>query len=269
MFIMRPSRVLKKLRDGDVVYSFKHNLSDPRAIDIAGMFGFDLVWLCMEHIGNDWSAIESQIYAAKSWNMDAMVRVPRGSYSDYVRPLELDAAGILVPHIMGLEDAKNVVRMTRFHPIGKRPVDGGNADAGYCNIDFREYLKQANEQRFVAVQIEDPEPLDELDAICALEGIDIIFFGPGDFSHSIGVPGQWDHPNVAETRRRVAEAATKHGKFAFTPASPDNADELIEMGYRALSIGADVVGLSRYCAEIASSFGLQPGERAAGNRGGT
>ena len=255
---MRPSRVLRKLRNGEVAFAFKHNLSDPRVVDIAGRFGFDFVWLCMEHIGNDWSAIESQIYAAKAWDMDVMVRVPRGSYSDCVRPLELDATGIMVPHIMSLADAKNVVRMTRFHPVGRRAVDGGNADGGYCNIDFTDYLRQANEQRFVAVQIEDPEPLDELDAICALEGIDIIFFGPADFSHSIGAPGQWDHPKLVEARRRVAETATRHGKFASTPASPENVEELIAEGYRAFNTGADVVGLSRYCSDLSSRFGLQP-----------
>ena len=104
-----------------------------------------------------------------------MVRVPRGSYSDYIKPLEMDATGILVPHIMNLEDAKRVVHMTRFHPAGRRPVDGGNADGFYTGIDFPDYLKQANEQRFVILQIEDPEPLDDLKAIAELEGYDMLF----------------------------------------------------------------------------------------------
>ena len=104
----------------------------------------------------------------------------------------MDASGIMVPHIMSLEDAKRVVWMTRFHPIGRRPVDGGNADGAYCAVDFVQYLQEANENRFLCVQIEDPEPLDELEAIVKLDGIDIVFFGPGDFSHGIGAPGQFD-----------------------------------------------------------------------------
>lgn len=160
----------------------------------------------------------------------------------------------MVPHIMSLADAKNVVKMTRFHPLGRRPVDGGNADGAYCNIDFVEYLRQANEQRFVAIQIEDPEPLDELEAIASLDGIDIIFFGPGDFSHGIGAPGVWDHPKITETRRRVAEVCAAAGKFAGTPGNPDNLDELIKMGYRFISMGADVVGLSEYCKGIVAEF---------------
>ena len=160
----------------------------------------------------------------------------------------------MVPHIMSLADAENVVRMTRFHPVGRRPVDGGNADGAYCNIDFVEYLKQANEQRFLAVQIEDPEPLDDLEAIASLDGIDMIFFGPGDFSQGIGAPGVSNHPKITETRKRIAEVAVAHGKFAGTMGTPDNLDELIAMGYRFVSMGADVLGLSEFCRDLAAQF---------------
>ena len=218
------------------------------------MHGFDCIWVCMEHIANTWAAVENQIWAAKAHDVDIMVRVSRGSYSDYIKPLELDASGIMVPHIMSLEDAKNVVRMTRFHPVGRRPVDGGNADGAYCNMDFKEYLNEANEKRFIAVQIEDPEPLDELDAIAELNGIDMLFFGPGDFSHGIGAPGVWDHPKLIETRKRVAETAQKHGKIAGTTGSIENLNELIDMGYRFINTGADYFALNEYCKRIVDEF---------------
>lgn len=266
---MRPSRVLTRLRAGGMATCFKMNLADARAVEIAALAGFDCLWLDMEHVPNDLAAIEKGIWAAKSHDADVMVRVKRGSYSDYVRPLELDAAGIMVPHLMGLSDAKSVVRMTRFHPIGRRPVDGGNADGAYCGIEFVEYLRQANEQRFVVVQIEDPEPLDELDAIAALPGIDMLFFGPGDFSHGIGAPGVWDHPKLRDARERVAKAALAHGKFAGTVASPANLAELQDMGYRFLSMGADVVGLSQYCQSIMTHFHKTPVVASSTLYGGT
>lgn len=247
---MRPSRVLAKLRAGEVASCFKLNLADARVVEIAAMAGFDSLWLDMEHVPNDWSVIEQGIWAAKSHNADVMVRVGRGSYSDHIRPLEMDAAGIMIPHVMGLADAQAVVRMTRFHPIGRRPLDGGNADGAYCGVDFSTYLREANEQRFVVVQIEDPEPLPELDAIAALPGIDMLFFGPGDFSQGIGAPGVWDHPRLTEVREQVAAAARAHGKFAGTVASPGNFEELIALGYHFLSVGADVVGLWDYCRSL-------------------
>jgi len=251
---MRPSRVLKKLRSGGIVCSTKLNLYDARAAEIAAMFDFDCLWLGMEHGPNDLSDIEKQIYAAKAYDVDVVVRVARGSYSDHIRPLELDATGIMVPHVMSLEDARNVVRMTRFHPVGRRPVDGGNADGKYCNVPFVDYLQQANEERFVIVQIEDPEPLDGLDAICALDGIDIILFGPGDFSHGIGAPGQFEHPDLLAARRRVAECANRHGKVAGTVGGLGNLQELIDMGFRFVNLGADVLALSQYYQGIAAGF---------------
>jgi len=258
---MRPSRVLRKMRAGEVVCCSKLNLCDPRATEIAAMCGYDCLWLCMEHVPSTLAQVENQVRAAKMYDVDAMVRVRRGSYSDLIHPLEMDASGIMVPHVMSAADAAQVARTTRFHPVGLRPVDGGNADGGYCAIPLQEYMQQANEQRFVAIQIEDPEPLDELDEIASIEGIDMLFFGPGDFSQAIGAPGQFDDPRIDDARQRVLAAAHKHGKFAGTTAgTPEGFKQLADRGFNFLSIGADVVCLVDYFTRIVSEVkGLTAG----------
>lgn len=261
---MRPSRVLKGLREGKTVSCIKINLQNAQVTEIAAMSGFDCVWVDQEHSAGDWSVINSQILSAKAHGADIMVRVPRGSYSDLVKPLEMDATGIMVPHVMSLEDAKNIVYRTRFHPLGRRAIDGGNADGAYTNVDFNEYLIQANLERFVVLQIEDPEPLEELDAIAAVPGYDMLFFGPGDFSQGIGAPGQWDHPKLIDTRKRVAEIALKHGKFAGTVGGPGNLEDLRNMGYQFVSVGADVVGLSGYFKGLSDLFSTTQDNTTAG-----
>ena len=223
-------------------------------MQIAGLIGFDSVWLCTEHVPTTMQDIEGQIMWAKLHDMDTVVRVPRGSYSDLVQPLEADAAGIMVPHCMGLADAEALVKQARFHPVGLRPVDGGNVDGGFCMIPFTEYIEQANRERFIIVQIEDPEPLDELDAICQVEGIDMIFFGAGDFSHAIGQPGNVQHPAVRKARVQVAETANKYGKVAAINCAPDGVQGMIDMGYRFVACGADVVGLGAYWQQVADEF---------------
>jgi 4-hydroxy-2-oxoheptanedioate aldolase len=160
----------------------------------------------------------------------------------------------MVPHVMGLEDAKSVVNMTRFHPVGRRPLDGGNADGAYCLVDFDEYLHKSNSDRFVMIQIEDPEPMEELDAICALDGIDVIFFGPADFSHGLGAPGDFSHPELLRARELIAKTARKYGKFAGTVGSPQNMAELWSMGYQFIACGADVLGLASYYKTILDSY---------------
>ncbi len=251
---MRKSRVLHKLRSGDNVSCIKINLADPRVCEMAALAGFDCVWVDQEHISQDWSALEASVWATKVHNADLLVRVPRGSYNGYIKPLELDATGIMVPHIMSLADAKEIVHHTKFHPVGRRAIDGGNADGAYTGMEFNEYLQQANEQRFVVLQIEDPEPLEELEAIAALPGYDMLFFGPGDFSQGIGAPGVFDHPKLIETRKRVAALAKQNGKFAGTVGGLGNLKELNEMGYQFVSVGADVVGLKNYFADLMKAF---------------
>lgn len=244
LFKMRSSRVLSKIKNGEVVSCTKMNLADSRAAEIAAMSGFDCIWTCQEHIGNDYSVINEQVLASKAYDCDLVCRISKGSYSDYVRPLELDATGIMIPHVMSLKEAKSIVQTTRFHPIGKRPIDGGNADGMYCQVPFADYLKQANEERFTVLQIEDHEPLEELDAIAELEGYNMLFFGPGDFSQSIGDPGNFSNPLINEARIKIAETANKYGKIAGTMGSLENYKELVDMGYKFINIGADVLSLA-------------------------
>ncbi|HPO52695.1 MAG TPA: aldolase/citrate lyase family protein, partial [bacterium] len=165
---MRRSRVLNKLRKGEIALSTKINLTDPVSVELAALAGFDCVWLDMEHIPCDWENICNMVRMAKIYDIDSMVRVPKGSYSDLIKPLEADATGIIYPHLMNLEEAKKLVYFTKFHPVGRRPLDGGNADAKYCQIDIQAYVQMANRERFVMAQVEDPEILSELEDIAKL-----------------------------------------------------------------------------------------------------
>ena len=104
------------------------------------------------------------------------------------------------------------------------------------------------------MQIEDPEPLDELEQICKLPGADMIFFGPADFSQGIGMPCNWDNPKIAETRKLVAKTARENNKIAGTVGSINNIDALISEGYNFISVGADVIGLGEYFMNISEKI---------------
>ena len=247
---LRKSRVLEKMRSGKVAVSIKLNLRDPRVAELAAMCGFDCIWIDLEHVPNSMLDVEETVRAAKIYDVDVLTRVCKGGYNDLIRPLEGDSTGIMVPHLMSLEEAKKIVYFTKFHPVGRRPIDGGNADGSYCLVDVADYIKEANEERFVVVQIEDPEPLDELEEICALPGIDMIFFGPADFSQGIGVPNDFSNEEVLETRRKVAYTARKYGKFAGTVGGIANQDLLISLGYQFINLGSDVRALANYFSDI-------------------
>lgn len=244
------SKALDRMRAGETINSFKFNLDSSRVVQMVSMLGFDCLWTDLEHTPNTLELIEKQILAARAYGMDMIVRVARGPYSNLIHPLEMNAAGIMVPHVMSANEAREIARMTKFHPIGRRPVDGGNTDGAFCLADFTEYASFVNENRFIIIQIEDPEAMEELDEICSVEGIDMIFFGPGDYSHALGIPGEINNSKVNEARIRVAETARKYGKLAGTTGSPETFETYKEMGYNLINIGADVKGIKDYCESL-------------------
>jgi len=251
---MRPSRVLRTIREGGVASVFKINSTCPRVVEMVAAAGVDCIWLGNEHVPNSWPDLENQVRAAKLYDVDTLLRVERGSYSAYIKGFEIDACGIMVPHVMGLEDARSVVRMTKFMPEGRRACDGGNADGKYCRVNFPEYLATSNRERFVAFQIEDPEPVSELEAIAELPGVDMVFFGPGDYSHAIGYPGEMDHPEIVALRERLARVSRKAGKMAATVGTPDTLHSLVDMGYNFVCVASEVSILTAGADAVAAAF---------------
>jgi len=251
---MHESVVLRRLRNDEPVWCAKTNLTDPNVIEIFGHLGIHCVWLCMEHGPVDFQTVHQQVRVAKMGGMDSMVRVAKGSYSDFIRPLEMDATGIMVPHVMSGQEARDIVRMTRFHPWGRRPWDGGNSDGPFCLLPPEAYLKWANEQRFVIVQIEDKEAVDCMEEIVAVDHIDAFFIGPADLSHSYGVPGQFDHPLIQEATEKLAALCKKHSRHWGMPCSPETAPALIARGARFLASGADVIAISEYMKSLRRGF---------------
>ena len=256
--LLRKSRVLGALRAGRSATCLKLNLADPRIAEIAGIAGVDAVWLCNEHVPNHWINMENQIRATKLYGGDTFVRVEKGSYSDYIRPFEADATGILVPHVTTADEARQIVAWTRFKPVGRRAIDGGNADTKFCAVPLGEYIAHSLREQFVILQIESPEALENLEAIMAVPGFDMVCFGPGDFSHLIGKPGEVNAPEVVAARQRVARVARQHGKFAMAAGMLASRQVLEEEGHSLFSIGADVLGLSDYVRKNLRSFQDSP-----------
>ncbi len=251
---LRPSRILRELRSGQSSTVIKINLNDPRIIELAGLAGASAVWLCNEHVPNDWLNLEHQIRAAKLHDLDTIVRVSKGGYSDYNKPFECDATAIMVPHIISADEARNVVDMVRCRPLGSKPLDGGNMDGAFCQVSLADYCHHCNTEKFVILQIESPEALEVVEEIAAVPGFDALLFGAGDFSHRIGKLGQVTSPEVVAARKRVHAAAIKHGKHAAVASLFGQKDQLIEEGTRVFTLGADVLELGNAFHKLVKDF---------------
>ena len=134
-------------------------------------------------------------------------------------------------------------------------MDGGNSDAHYSLSPLSDYLREANENTFVIVQVEDPEAIDSIEKIAGVDGIDALFVGPTDLSQALGVPGQLDHPKITEIIARVADACRKKRKNWGLPVTLETVPKYLEMGARFLACGADVLGLREYYRELRKRLG--------------
>ncbi len=232
---MRRSLMLEKLRRGEyVVMTQSWIVPYWKMVDMMGFVGFDGVWLENEHSDFSYGELSQMILAARAHDMDSIVRVARTGYTGIIKPLEAGATGIIVPHCMGGEDARSIVRDARFSPMGLRG-SGGSSDSDYGTSDRSEYIKHANTEILIAVIIEDKEAVDEVDAIAGTEGIDILLLGPGDLSQSYGIIGQMDHKLIRQATDKIAAACAKHGKWWGMPVGGrEDAKKALKRGARIM-----------------------------------
>ena len=147
----------------------------------------------------------------------------------------------MYPRCSDASEAEEVVRWAKFAPLGERGFDGAGADAFYTGIPMDEYVKDANEETFVVIQLEDPKAIEQAEAIAAVEGVDVIMLGPADFSVLSGIPGQFDHPSIEKSLNKIAQAAANTGKhWASTAADANSAKGLLQRGAGMILHNADI-----------------------------
>lgn len=253
--------MLARLRAGEVVLCTSLTpVPSPKIAELIGLTGFDCLWIDMEHQDYDYEEVFNICLACRASGVEPMVRVRREGRHSFARGFEVGGTGIMAPHCMGGADAAQIVRDARFHPVGLRGIDGVEAIADYGLMPINEYLEWSNRETFVVVQIEDREAVDDIAAIAATKGIDILFVGPGDLSQSYGVPGQTGSAPVQAAYERVAAAAAQNGIWWGAPAgTPEAARRLVDLGARFISTGSAIGLLRAGYANLHAAFrGIQP-----------
>lgn len=253
---MRPSRIKAKLSRNEPVLLTTLHLTDPSLFELTSLMGYDGIWMDMEHHGYGLETAMTLMRAARVGGTDILVRPAKGEFMRMGRMLEAGAQGILYPRCDDAAEAREVVRWSKFAPLGQRGFDGGNPDMPYCTMSVDEYVRAANAETFLVVQIEDRGALVHAYEIAAVEGVDALFFGPADFTVLSGIPGQFDHPIVHEAIETIADAARRAGKHWGMPVgTPERARELMALGAKFLAHGADIIWVKNGLEETRRRFG--------------
>jgi 2-dehydro-3-deoxyglucarate aldolase/4-hydroxy-2-oxoheptanedioate aldolase len=217
-------------------------LCHPKLIELIGCLGgFDAMWLDQEHVGLTIGQIEDATRAARAAGIDTFVRLAATDYATVMRPLEAGAGGVMAAMVRSAREVQDIVRWARFHPQGLRGVNGSGIDGRFSTISMRDYFQQSNERIVVGIQIEHIDAVNDVEAIAAVAGVDFLFIGPGDLSQSMGIPGQWEHPDTWAAIERVAGVCKDRGMpWGILPLGAAHARRCLDLGCRMFSIGLDV-----------------------------
>jgi 4-hydroxy-2-oxoheptanedioate aldolase len=250
---VRKSKVLAKLRSGHFarICGTGHYL--PFFISHAAHFGYDGIWLDLEHRTMNDREVQAIIAACYYNDIDCMVRPQTTGRSHLYHYLEEGAAGFMVPFVSTPEIARWVVEAVKFPPQGNRGVDGAGLDGDYGVEAWRPnstYFEDANRETFIVAQIETPEAVENLEAIAAVPGIDCLFIGPGDLGLRLRTSGSpLSIPDVVE---RIASVAQRSGiAWGITAGSIEDLARYRQMGAQIVPWGGDfaLMNVLKRCSE--------------------
>ena len=229
-------------------------LADPYAAELCATAGFDWLLVDGEHGPNDLRSMLAVLQAVAAYPAHPVVRVPQGDAALIKQVLEIGATTLLVPMVETAEQARQLVRATRYPPQGMRGVGSGLARSSRWSA-YPRYLQDANDQVCLLVQVETAAALEQVEAIAAVDGVDGVFIGPADLSASMGYLGQPGHPSVRaaieQALARILAAGKAPGILTLDEAL---ARHYISLGCRFVAVGVEATMLAQATRALASRF---------------
>jgi 2-keto-3-deoxy-L-rhamnonate aldolase RhmA len=203
----------KRVLAGECVYGTMIRQSrDPGVPTIFAASGYDFVFIDMEHGNYSMETVADLIRGAKSSGIATIIRVPHLETFFVSRVLDAGAEGIMVPMTSTRRQAEEIVRFSKYTPLGQRGFGAQTGQTDYKPLKASEFMKEANENTLIVAQIETREAIENIDAILDVEGIDVGLIGPNDLSISMGIPDQMGSEILTKAIDKVVESAKKKGK---------------------------------------------------------
>ena len=230
----------RRVLAGETLFGAWASLGSPGSAELVGRSGFDWIVVDLEHGNTTESELLAHLTAIEVSGATALVRPQSGERLRIGRALDMGAAGIVVPRLDTAEQVREAVTFLRYPPAGQRGVALLTRGARLGTVNHAG-VAALNDDIVGVVQIESPSALAAADDFAAIDGVDCLFVGPADLSHSLGIPGQFSNPIYQAALRRVVTACQTHGKAAgillydhasFRPH--------LELGYTFVGLGADV-----------------------------
>ena len=244
-------RLRARLAAGEATIGTFLGMASPVAAEVCAAAGPDWVLLDLEHGGGGEEQVGATVLAAGAYGVPTVVRVETDARIRLGRVLDLGAAGVMLPRLSSAAEVAEAVRHLRYPPAGDRGVATYNRACRF-GLDPGA-LVRANAEVLGVVQVESASAVEQVDQIAAIDGVDVLFVGPQDLSHNLGVPGDLQAPSYLAAVERVRAAAARHGKAGGllvrdgAAAAARQAD-----GWSFVAIGSDTTLLA---AAVAAELG--------------
>ncbi len=253
----------EKLDGGRVTIGSWIQLGEEALTEMLATGPFD--WLCidLEHTTISIAQAGKVIRIADLAGCPTLVRLSSHDPAQIKRVLDAGATGIIAPMVNTAAQARAVVSAATYPPTGTRGV--GLARAQSYGVGFPEYLKRMERDLVCIMQVEHIEGVDNLEEILTVDGVDGFFIGPYDLSASLGLPGQFDHPDVVAAMDRVAEIVKRPDVMAgvhVVEPEPDRLERMIDAGYRFIAYASDMLLFAHHLKTVGTDIGRVRGEIA-------
>lgn len=239
------------LRRGEGKLGTFVKLSSACAIEALGQTGLDFAILDTEHAPCDQLMLEHLIRAADCVGLPTIVRVSHPSEEHILKALDLGASGVQLPGLESVDEVKKALRYTKYAPMGCRGLSFSQRSAGYGILDKHEYMERSNAGLINVVHIENRAMAEQVEQLCAIPEIDVLFVGPMDISQSLGHPGEPGHPEVAEVVQRVLRVCRQQGKASgIFVGTPEAARQYLSQGVSYIALASDLGFMTWGCKQM-------------------
>ncbi|MEU9787207.1 aldolase/citrate lyase family protein [Streptomyces phaeochromogenes] len=230
-------RLRARLAEGEPTLGTFVGMASPVAAEVCAAAGADWLLLDLEHGAGGEEQVRETVPVAAAYGVPTVVRVESAARIRIGRVLDLGVAGVMLPRLDTAAEVREALRHLRYPPAGDRGVATYNRA---CRFGLDSAALDREGEILGVVQIESASALAEVEAIAALDGVDVLFVGPRDLSHDLGVPGDFAAPVYREALERVRKAAAAHGK-ACGLLVPDGAAASAKRadGWTFIAIGSD------------------------------
>ena len=253
--MFRPSKILAKIRAGKVARICSTGSALGYLPAMAAHFGYDGIWVDAEHRAWDATQVREMILRQHLADVDCVFRPTSTERAALSRCLEDGAAALMIPMVNTVERAKQLAEFTKFPPLGDRGIDGSGIDAGFWVNKSADYTQQANRETALIVQIETPEAVLNCDAIAAVEGVDIVFIGPGDLSLRLGCAASLQETKLRSAIESVAAACKRAKKpWGLPVGSIEDARTVIGLGAQFVNFGNEFMAVMKQLETCSSQW---------------